>query len=259
MACGGFRTTPLGLGGDLNNSEKAGTRCSPPGASCRPERQRIHQRMGKKTKGAGLTKAAKHGRPSSSAVPSSTAILVSVSSIALAGLAGYALFGGTRSPLGAGVGSKGKAVSGERFKYSMSDTDPPYATFEKLFTDEECDAMIAFGRKQHMQDATISTGRSKNAETRRGQVGAFRHPSMTWVNERVLQAMNHANENSWQWNLTKDITSRDVEMMQFGIYDHSRKAFYDYHADNGFIGSPHENRKLSLTVQVNDIGFFRVF
>jgi predicted 2-oxoglutarate/Fe(II)-dependent dioxygenase YbiX len=140
----------------------------------------------------------------------------------------------------------------EIFKHHMSASDPPYAAFEKLFTDEECDTIIKFGLDQQLQDATISTGRSKDDDTRRGQVGIFHGNQMAWVHQRVLDAMSTANKHSWKYNLPESTASASIELMQFSLYDHSKKAFYDFHADNGFIGSPHENRKLSLTVQLSD-------
>jgi predicted 2-oxoglutarate/Fe(II)-dependent dioxygenase YbiX len=165
--------------------------------------------------------------------------------VAIALIVGFWLYvnGGLQSTQG--------GIAEERFAHRMSASDPPYATFEKLFTDEECEAIIKFGLKQQLQDATISTGREKSDDTRRGQVGPFRQvEEMAWVYERVLDAMGRANSHSWKYNLP--VGAPEVEMMQFGLYDHSKKAFYKFHADNGFFGSPHENRKLSLTVQLSD-------
>jgi PKHD-type hydroxylase len=148
--------------------------------------------------------------------------------------------------------SRDGPVPEERFTHHMSASDPPYATFEKLFTDEECDAIIEFGLKQQRQDATISTGRTSSDDTRRGEVAPFQGEEVSWVRQRVLTAMRRANAQSWAYNLPTGIEDPAIEVMQFGLYDHSRKAFYEFHADNGFVGSPHENRKLSLTVQLQD-------
>jgi PKHD-type hydroxylase len=149
-------------------------------------------------------------------------------------------------------GESGEITPEGRFNYHMSNSTPNFATFKKLFTDEECDAIIKFGKRQPMADATISTGRTSDDDTRRGKIGRFAGEEVRWVYQRVLDAMHKANAHSWKYNLPTDLKSKQIETMQFGLYDHKKKAFYKFHADNGFIGSPHEKRKLSLTVQLSD-------
>ena len=129
--------------------------------------------------------------------------------------------------------------------------------FEQAFTDEEIETIEELANSFAFMSARIASGAEGN------DLHAIRKSNIKWISpvddtgsaisrtfwlyERLMQYMEVANQEMWNFDLTVLNDS-----IQYTVYDGTEKGFYDWHLDIG----PDELalRKVSLVVQLSNPG-----
>jgi PKHD-type hydroxylase len=124
----------------------------------------------------------------------------------------------------------------------------PFAVWNKGFTSEELDAIIATGENLTHQDATIEEdGRLSVADHVRVTRTAWmaHNPETNWIYEKLWRIGYHLNQAIYRLDL-----SGISEQLQYTIYESTEGGHYDWHVDHSTMTpSP---RKLSLSLQLSD-------
>lgn len=117
-----------------------------------------------------------------------------------------------------------------------------------VFTPEECDKIIEFGKQKTLRDATVGASKDnpQGVEDRE-----YRKSNIAWLNEedfadlytRLIPVVNHANNNYFNFDLFGF-----TESLQFTEYT-SPGDNYKYHTDRVYKSTV---RKLSMVVQLTD-------
>jgi|TARA_R110000851_G_scaffold37003_1_gene95889 PKHD-type hydroxylase len=116
--------------------------------------------------------------------------------------------------------------------------------FSPLFSEEECDKIIAIGERLEKENATITHKNSSYENTRNSQVSWMPLARETkWIYEWIWASV----ENTNHWKL--DIRGF-YETLQYTVYDSTDGVTkYDWHTDTG-PGNNH--RKISLSIQLSN-------
>jgi PKHD-type hydroxylase len=130
------------------------------------------------------------------------------------------------------------------------DQRPNYSTFcfyEKAFTPEECDKIIALGLAQKIIDGDVSDGKETaiNPQMRQSKISWIPWSEETgWIYDRLCYFAASANSARYGFNMTGF-----TDDLQFTTYE-GKMDHYDWHKDHG--PGKFSNRKLSITVQLSE-------
>jgi PKHD-type hydroxylase len=129
------------------------------------------------------------------------------------------------------------------FKPSLSDGAPPYAFFQKFFTNDECDYIIDIGERCEI----AKSGVAYNPQS------SFRRSKNSWIKNNF--------ESEWIYRKLEDICRYEnstkfmfelggfYEDLQYTVYDGSSGDFYKCHRDSG--PGILSMRKLSLVLMLS--------
>lgn len=120
-----------------------------------------------------------------------------------------------------------------------------YIEVPKKFSQAECDAIIALGKRLMMQRATVSSERRIDEDMRKSNVGWFdNEPAYNWIWTKVTDIVRQMNDQYFHFDLVGCF-----ESMQFTEYN-LEGSHYDWHTDHG--NDSMSKRKLSIVVQLSD-------
>jgi PKHD-type hydroxylase len=102
----------------------------------------------------------------------------------------------------------------------------PYQTYEKSFTEEECQYISSLGWK--WQDALVSDSSKRDNKIRNSDV-FWLHPrqDLMWIWERLRHFVQEANSHVWRFNLEN--FHEDIQLTRY-----TKKGHYDWHMDVGY-------------------------
>ena len=111
------------------------------------------------------------------------------------------------------------------------------------FHDEEIAALISMAEQSPAQDGTVFST-AQGADT-------IRKSTIRWLRDEALQ------DRLWGYVQTANDASFGVDVinqadMQFTTYDSANSGHYDWHHDVHWNGQDHQDRKISLTIQLSD-------
>lgn len=122
---------------------------------------------------------------------------------------------------------------------------PPYVVFDKHFTLEECDRIIALHRVTEMKPAEIGDG-TVDPEIRTTEIGWVPwNDSQNWLYGKLAQVCQSVQSNWYPF-----ILAGFVESLQLTHYRAENSGHYEMHRDMGTRQM--SCRKLSLVVQLSE-------
>lgn len=129
----------------------------------------------------------------------------------------------------------------------------------RMFSDPECDAIIAAGEAQPQGFATIGNGGNNtgviNREYRTVKSAAlWQHgdPELTWLYDRIATKVVLANADYFRFDLTG--LGEAVQFLKYEVITGEENGHYKWHQDFG--GGMSSNRKLSVVVNLSDPGHY---
>ena len=124
----------------------------------------------------------------------------------------------------------------------------PFAVWNKGFSNEELDAIIAYGEKLTHQKATIADGGQAADAVRITRMAWMAHnPETNWIYEKLWRIGYHLNQAIYRLDLTGL-----SEQLQYTVYESGEGGHYDWHVDHSTM-TPMP-RKLSISLQLSDPG-----
>jgi PKHD-type hydroxylase len=133
--------------------------------------------------------------------------------------------------------------------------NPSFYAHPNLFSPEECETIINLPKSG---DSTTplnysSTGFGSNehittAKIRISPVSWIRSdkPENTWIFEKIVQCIEETNNKYFNYDL------KEIQSLQFTVYDSEEKGFYDKHIDTEPTLIDGVIRKLSISIQLSE-------
>lgn len=119
----------------------------------------------------------------------------------------------------------------------------PFIETSACFTSEECARIVEEGKALPLAKGQF-TAAERAPEARNSTIALFPgEPRYAWMIERVAGVVNQVNREHWGFELV------GAERLQFSAYGGGE--YYDWHVDLG-AQPPFSNRKVSLSIQLND-------
>jgi PKHD-type hydroxylase len=121
-----------------------------------------------------------------------------------------------------------------------------YASFNDIFTKEECDTIIKYGETLEKNKGEVFKV-NDNYEIRNSEVSWIQvNPETEWIYRKCTDLINIANSQFFNYDLNF------IEQLQFTFYDSKENSFYGKHMDSQNQYSKNMFRKLSFAIQLND-------
>ena len=125
---------------------------------------------------------------------------------------------------------------------------PPFYTVLDVLTDREClflEKYLALFDDQ-LQTATINSNK-KPSDERKSLINfhKFNNSKNKWIFEKINNSVLHANHNFWNYDL------HGYDFFQYTVYT-TENSHYNWHNDIGDYNSFFGERKISISILVND-------
>ena len=131
--------------------------------------------------------------------------------------------------------------------------NPPFYPHSNLFSVEECQSIIDMLKSGDLTLNYSSTGLGSSehittAKIRISPVSWIRSdkPENTWIFEKIVKCIEEVNNEYFNYDL------KEIQSLQFTVYDSEEKGFYDKHIDIEPVLINGVMRKLSLSVQLSN-------
>jgi PKHD-type hydroxylase len=121
----------------------------------------------------------------------------------------------------------------------------PYAWSRDVFTDDELELIIAIGKSQVANEASVNDKNVPLDNVRRSKISWIRpEVQHTFIFLKISEALNKVNHAFYNYDIT------EIEDLQFTEYDASYNGMYRNHTDDGYDAEYY--RKLSFTLQLSN-------
>jgi PKHD-type hydroxylase len=125
-----------------------------------------------------------------------------------------------------------------------TDIIQPFIIIEKFFSKEECEEIVKYGKKQILQDATVSVNNNIKKNIRDSKISwLFPNKNTEHIFRKLTDAVLEVNQNVFNFDI-----SGFTEGLQFTNYK-APGGNYTRHVDSGYGMNI---RKLSISVQLTD-------
>lgn len=126
-----------------------------------------------------------------------------------------------------------------------------YHTFDRVFTPDECEAIIEFGKDAGLKPGTVSVDRVVDETIRKSEVSFLQRSAETrFVYDALALRLLSANDQSFGLDLSER-PFLSLPSVQFTEYKAEGAEHYDWHVDNFWLGKGPTDRKLSCVVQLS--------
>jgi PKHD-type hydroxylase len=121
----------------------------------------------------------------------------------------------------------------------------PFTIWNGAFTDNELDAIVAFGDALRQAEATVKGDAQddQHSSIRRTRISwIYQSPESNWLYEKLVGITLNINQQAYCFELSA------LEPLQYTVYHEGDGSHYDWHVDHGHTG---RRRKLSLILQLS--------